>query len=194
MSGRISRFINGESGWTDLIFRTPPNHPDARDIYLGGAGILTGVRGIFYLEGTPPQAELFKLLGPIFTITWSWIWVVAGFAVAGVTFTKHRWPEWDRMAGFALMMIWWVWGFLYLASGLFFGDDPDRRAVDLLQGLVLILTGIVLTAGVVVGIRKTQEMHLRLLAQEENSRLKLALAEITGENQRLRKEAGHADG
>lgn len=190
MSGRVARFINGDNSWADLFFRTPPKHPDARDVYLGGAGILTGMRGIFYLAGTPPMGEMFIRLGPIFTVTWSWVWVIAGFSVAAVVFTKHRWPEWDRAAGFLLMMIWWVWGFLYLASGIFFGDDPDRRSVDLLNGLVLVLTGIVLSAGVILGIRKTQELQLRLLTQEENTRLSLALAEITGENQRLRKEAG----
>lgn len=176
----------------DLIFRVPPKHPDARDIYLGGIGLLTAFRGLQYIFGTPPTAAMFVKLGPIFTSAWSWIWVVCGIGVVAVACTGHRWPEVDRLAGFGLMMIWWMWAGIYALSGIFF--PGERRAGDLLIAVGLFMTGIVMSAGVIQGIRKTQELALRKIAMDQIRGLEQALAEITSENQRLRREAGNGDG
>ncbi len=188
MANRITRFFIGdEGGWADLFFRVPPKHPDARDIFLGGAGLITGVRGALYLVSQPPQGELFKILGPVFVGVWSWIWIIGGFGVLAVAVTGHRWPEVDRVAGFGLMMIWWIWGGIYLLSGIFWSVG-DRRDIDLVQGAFLVLTGIVLSAGVIQGIRKTQEIQLRKLAMQRLREQDRNLAILIGENDKLREE------
>lgn len=197
MTGWFKRNVLGDGdqggGWSDLFFRVPPKHPDSRDIFLGGAGLITAVRGVLYLFGAAPQAELFKILGPLFTTIWSVAWIVVGGGAFIVACTGHRWVEVDRLAGFGLMMIWWLFGLMFVFS-IFFESDRDRLVLDLTQGFILIITGMVLAAGVVQGIRKTQEINLRKLAVERIRSLERDLAEITSENQRLRREAGEHRG
>lgn len=189
MVGRFTRWLVGNQDWSEYVFRTPPKHPDARDIYLGGCGLITMVRGLFYLYGTPPQAALFTALGDGFVVAWSWIWIWVGIAVLAVTFTKHKWPEADRLAAFAVMMVWWVWGFIYLISGMLFYDS-GRSVTDLLNALILFITGVVLSAGVIQGVRKTQEIALREVAVKRIRQMELEQAELIGENERLRKKCG----
>lgn len=165
-----------------LLFRSPPHHPDARDVYLGGCGAITFVRGLLYLVNDP-QGAVFRQIGDIFIDTWAWIWVAGGLFVIGVSITGHRWPEVDRYAAFLLMMIWWVWGGLYLLSATI---DSDRRAADLYAGLTLMLTGLVLSAGVILSIRKTQEISLRQIAVGRIRELEAINEALVMENERLR--------
>lgn len=170
----------------DLFFRVPPRHPDARDIYLFGIGFITAMRGLNTLYGPQPSARLFIELGPTFVIIWSYIWMAVGTVACCIAFTRHKWPEVDRAAGFAVMMVWWVWGLLYLASAMFWTDA--FRAFDLFNGLVLIFTGMVMSAGVILGIRKTQEIELRRLTTIRVHELETTLEDVAGENARLRKD------
>lgn len=174
---------------TNVIFRAPPKHPDARDVYLGGCGIITTVRGLYYLR-EDPQAALFELAGQIFIQTWAWIWVAIGMFVVGVAFTGHKWPELDRYAAFALMMVWWVWGLMFIVSATV---DSDRRLADAYSGAISLITGLVLTAGVIVAIRKTQEIELRQVAVGRIRELETIAKTLAEENERLRLECGKAD-
>lgn len=174
---------------TNIIFRTPPRHPDARDVYLGGCGIITMVRGLYYLR-EDPAAALFELAGQIFIQTWAWIWVAVGIFVLLVAFTGHRWPELDRYAAFALMMVWWVWGLMYLVSVTV---DSGHRLSDAYAGAIAVITGLVLTAGVIVAIRKTQEIELRQVAVGRIRELEAIAEALAEENERLRLECGKAD-
>lgn len=178
--------------WHDLFFQVPPRHPDARDIYLFGIGLITALRGINTLTGPLPTAQIFTELGQSFITIWSWIWIMVGAGAAAVTFTKHRWAEVDRAAGFAVMMVWWTWGLLYLLSALFWTDS--FRAFDVFNGVVLIFTGMVMAAGVVLGIRKTQEIGLRKLATDRAQKMEELLNVLTAENERLRKDCEQAKG
>lgn len=174
---------------TKIIFRSPPKHPDARDVYLGGCGIITMVRGLYFLR-EDPQAALFELTGQIFIQTWAWIWVFIGLFVVSVAFTGHKWPELDRYAAFALMMVWWVWGLMYLVSVTL---DSDRRLADAYTGVIAVITGLVLTAGVIVTIRKTQEIELRQIAVRRIRELETIAKTLVGENERLRLKCGETD-
>ena len=178
---------------SNLFFRTPPRHPDARDVYLGGCGLITSIRGLFYLV-EDPQAALFTIAGQAFILTWAWIWVLGGLFVLGVAFTGHKWPELDRYAAFSLMMIWWVWGFMYLVSVTI---DSGRRLADAYAGGISVITGLVLTAGVIVSIRKTQEIELRQIAVGRIRELEVQARELAEDNERLRlvlQKAGLDDG
>lgn len=165
-----------------LVFRSPPHHPDARDVYLGGCGVITFVRGLLYLVNAP-QGAVFHQIGELFIDVWSWIWVGGGIFTVFVAFTGHKWPELDRFAAFLLMMIWWVWGGLYLLSATI---DSDRRTTDLYAGLTLVFTGIVLSAGVILAIRKTQEIMLRQVAVQRIRELEEINGALVEENERLR--------
>jgi hypothetical protein len=165
-----------------LIFRSPPHHPDARDVYLGGCGVITFVRGLLYLVNAP-QGAVFHQVGELFIDVWSWIWVIGGAFTVLVACTGHKWPELDRYAAFLLMMIWWVWGGLYLLSATI---DSDRRSADFYSGLTLIFTGIVLSAGVILAIRKTQEISLRMVAVGRIRELEAINEALVEENERLR--------
>lgn len=172
------------------VFRTPPNHPDARDIYLGGCGAITFIRGLLYLVNDP-QAAVFSTLGSLFIDVWAYIWVFGGLFVFVVAFTRHKWPEIDRYAAFLLMMIWWIWGGLYLLSATL---DSGRRSADLFAGLALVLTGLVLSAGVILGIRKTQELQLRQVAVSRIRELERDAKALARENEQLRLEMGKMQG
>lgn len=174
--------------WRDLFFRSPPKHPDARDVYLFGIGTITAFRGINTLTGPPPTGQLFIALGPTFVAIWGWFWILVGGGAALISATGHRWPEVDRAAGFAVMMIWWMWGLLYLLSAALWTDQ--FRIFDVLNGCVLILTGVAMSAGVVLGIRKTQEIGLRGIATQRIRELEQVLDELAAENERLRKSVG----
>lgn len=178
--------------WNDLFFRTPPRHPDARDIYLSGIGIITLLRGVNTLNGAMPTGQMFVALGPVFVTVWSWIWILVGSGAIAVAITGHRWPEVDRLAGFAVMMVWWMWGLLYLLSALFWSDQ--FRSFDVFNGVVLIMTGVVMSAGVVLGIRKTQEMGLRQIATRRIRELEGVLNDLSAENERLRKDVSGDQG
>lgn len=183
---------DGGRRWSDLFFRVPPQHPDARDIYLFGIGIITTLRGVNTLTGPAPTARMFIELGPAFLIVWGWIWILVGASASAVACTKHRWPEVDRSAGFAVMMVWWMWGLLYLMSAMFWTDT--FRLFDVLTGVVLIFTGMVMSAGVIMGIRKTQEIELRAVTVRRVRELEELLDVMTGENERLRKDCEKARG
>ncbi len=190
--GRVRRFLLGQPGWSDYLFRTPPDQPDARTVYLAGAGLITGLQGAGYIWGIPPGAYLFTLLGPVFIVFWGWVWIAVGIAAAVVAFTGHRHPDWDRLAAFAVMMLWWIWGFIYLFSALLASDD-GRQNTDLLIGLRFILTGIVLSAGVVQGLRKTHEIWLRERAEERVRELEKTVLDFAAENESLRLRVEHRE-
>lgn len=183
--GRIRRFVFGQPGWSDYLFQAPPRHPDARAVYLGGAGIITALRGGQIIWGNPPQAWVFLELGPVFVDFWGVIWIVVGVAALLVAATGHRHPDWDRLSAFGMLMLWFVWGTLYLLSSAL-APDSERRLQDLYLGLGLIGTGIILSAGVIQGIRKTQEIFLRKASEARRSELEVALVRLTEENERLR--------
>lgn len=176
----------------DLFFQSPPRHPDARDIYLFGIGVITSFRGVNSLTGPAPTARMFVELGSTFLTVWSWIWIVVGAGASAIACTGHRWPEVDRAAGFAVMMVWWMWGLLYMLSAVFWSEQ--FRAFDIVNGLVLILTGIVMSAGVILGIRKTQEMGLRKIATRRLREMEQTLNSLAAENERLRKDVRNAEG
>jgi hypothetical protein len=190
--GRIKNFIFGEPGWSNYLFRSPPDQPDARTVYLAGVGLTTALQGSSYVWGIGPTAWLFLELGPIFIMFWGWIWMIVGLTAVGVAFTGHRHPDWDRLAAFAVMMLWWVWGLIYLFSALFAPDD-DRQTADLLIGLRLILTGLVLSAGVVQGLRKTHEIWLRERAEDRVRELEQGLLMMAAENEALRLQCEHRE-
>jgi len=173
----------------NLLFRTPPHHPDARDVYLGGCGAITFIRGLLYLVNDPAGA-VFAQAGTLFISVWAWVWVVGGAFIVVVSFTRHKWVELDRYAAFLLMMIWWIWGGLYLLSATI---DSERRAADLYTGMTLVLTGIVLSAGVILGIRKTQEIELRQVAVRRIRELEADNAALAEENERLRISCGRGE-
>ena len=175
---------------TKMVFRSPPDHPDARDVYLGGCGLITAFRGIYYLT-TPPNAALFDLAGPVFNSVWAWFWLLGGLFVFGVACTGHKWEELDRYGAFALLMLWWLWGLLYLISATL---DSGQRTADLVAGLLAMITGLVLTAGVITGIRKTQEIRLRQVAVGRIRELERIARDLTAENERLRLDLGRSDG
>lgn len=187
--GNIRRFIFGQPGWSDYLFRQPPGIPDARMVYLGGAGIITAFRGIQTIWGTAPVGYMWGVLGNTFITFWGWTWIVVGVTVVGVSLTGHRHPDWDRLSAFAMLMLWWVWGFIYLGSAIF---DPtgDRRALDFSLAIGLIFTGVVLSAGVIQGLRKTHEIWLRQQAEARIRQLESAILLIAEENNTLRSENG----
>jgi uncharacterized membrane protein HdeD (DUF308 family) len=158
-------------------------------VYLGGAGVITAFRGIQVIWGTPPTGYIFFILGDFFVTFWGWTWIVVGTLVVITSLTGHRHPDWDRLAAFSMLMLWWVWGFIYLASAIF---DPigDRRALDISLAIGLIFTGIVLSAGVIQGLRKTHEIWIRQQAEARIVELEDAILKITEENQLLRGEHG----
>lgn len=179
-----------DAGWTRLVFRSPPRHPDSRDVYLGGCGLITLLRGILFLRADP-QGGIFEAAGSVFTDIWSWVWVLGGLFVIGVACTGHHWEELDRYAAFSLMMIWWVWAALYLISA---GISHERQVADLATAVLSIVTGLVLTAGVIMGIRKTQEIHLRQIATGRIRELEEQYKELVAENERLRLDLGRCNG
>lgn len=187
MPGRFRRFIYGEPGWSDYLFRTPPKQPDARAVYLGGAGLITAFRGGQTIWGLPPSAYVFQALGDVFITFWGAMWIIVGLVVFVVSLTGHKHPDWDRLSAFAMLMLWWVWGLLYLISVPL---DPtgDRWATDLTIGFGLIITGFVLAAGVVQGLRKTHEIFLRETAQHRVAELEQDFLTIAAENERLQLE------
>lgn len=193
MASRIVRFLTGEPNWADYLFRAPPRQPDARMVYIGGCGIITMIRGLFYIFGDPPTAALFENLGRGFVLFWSIMWVATGVAVIVVAGTGHRWPHADRFAAFIMLMLWWVWGALFLLSGLLFAGE-GRAARDIYSGLGLLVTGVVIAAGVIQGLRKTQEIQLREIAVRRIRELEEALVKIAAENEALRKEGGGGGG
>jgi hypothetical protein len=154
-------------------------------IYIGGCGIITMIRGFFYLYGNTPDAALFQALGRGFVMFWSIVWVLVGALVVGVAATGHRWPGTDRIAAYAMLMLWWVWGGLFLISGVFFFDS-DRRSQDIFAGLTLLFTGLVITAGVIQGLRKTREIQLREVAVARIRELEEAVVRLSAENEVLR--------
>jgi hypothetical protein len=190
--GRVKTFLFGQPGWSDYLFRTPPAQPDARTVYLAGAGLITALQGGSYLWGVPPGAYLFSILGSIFITFWGWMWIFIGLSAVGVALTGHRHPDWDRLAAFAVMMLWWVWGFIYLLSAII-AADTDRQTTDLLIGLRLILTGLVLSAGVVQGLRKTHEIWLRERAESRVRELEATVLAFAAENESLRLRCEHRE-
>lgn len=190
--GRIKRFFLGQPGWSDYLFRAPPRQPDARAVYLAGASLVTALQGGGFIWGIPPSAWLFLVLGETFVIIWGWIWMIIGVLGLGVAFTGHKHPDWDRLAAFAVMMLWWVWGFIYLFSALL-APDAERRTTDLIIGLRYILTGIVLSAGVIQGLRKTHEIWLRERAEDRVRELEKTVLDFAAENARLRLQVGHRE-
>src|SRR6478672_6866691 len=109
---RFIKYIIGEDTLLDRIFKQPPKKPDSRMFFLGGCGLITGVRGAYNLFGRPPQALIFTELGPWFVIFWSWVWIFVGVAVMLVAGSGHWKPDLDRAAAFLLMSLWWVWSLM----------------------------------------------------------------------------------
>lgn len=191
---RFREFVFGEPGWSDYLFRKPPKQPDARTVYLGGVGLITALRGAQTLWGQPPAAYLFTALGNVFVAFWGWVWLLIGVATFVVSLSGHKHPDWDRLAAFTIMSLWFTWGAIYLVSS-FLAPDDDRRTTDLIAGLVLIGTGIVLAAGVVQGLRKSQEIWLRQRTEETVRELGQGLLKMAKENEELRAALGqHDDG
>lgn len=184
MKKQILKYVIGEDTVLDKIFKQPPKKPDSRMFFLGGCGLITMVRGAYTLFGRPPQAEVFIILGPWFIVFWSWIWMFVGFTVMLVAGSGHWKPDLDRAAAFLLMSIWWVWSLLYLLSAAL-PQNPERWA-DLLNSVILAATGLVLTAGIIQGIRKTQEIRLKELAIAQLKQLEAEVIIIAAENRRLR--------
>lgn len=153
-------------------------------VYIGGCGVITLLRGFFYLFGTRPDAALFEALGDGFVLFWSVVWVVVGAAVVVIAGTGHRWPEADRVAAFLMLMLWWVWGLLFLISGIFF--ESARKGNNIFSGLTLLFTGLVISAGVIQGLRKTHEIQLRQVAVERIRTLEEAVLRQSAEIQALR--------
>lgn len=182
----IGDFLFGEESILDVIFRKPPKKPDARMFFLGGCGLITMIRGFYLFFGRPPQAEIFDQLGPWFINFWGCVWVFLGFAVMLVAGSGHWRSELDRAAAFLMLGLWWVWGLLYLISACIPGN-PDPTA-DLLQACLLAVTGTVLTAGIIQGIRKTQEIRLKELAVAQIQQITAEALIISRENARLRAE------
>lgn len=161
-------------------------------MYLAGAGLITALQGATYIWGVPPAAYVFVQLGPVFLTIWGVVWFLVGLSATTVAFTGHRHPDWDRLAAFAVMMLWWISGFLYLLSAVL-ASDSGRQGSDLLIGLRFILTGIVLSAGVVQGLRKTHEIWLRQRAEERVRELEGTVLEIAAENASLRLRVEHRE-
>lgn len=187
MAPRFLRFLAGEPNWSDFLFRTPPHQPDARMVYIGGCGLITLTRGLYYLFGTRPDAAMFTALGQGFVVFWSIIWTLTGASVMVIAGTGHRWPSADRFAAFAMLMLWWAWGVLFLVSGVFFFDS-GRRGQDIFAGLLLLFTGVIIAAGVIQGLRKTHEIQLREIAVKRIRELEEAVLTLSGENQALREK------
>lgn len=185
MLHKIRRFILGQPGWAEYLFPPPPRMPDARSVYLGGVGVITMLRGIYNIWGPIPTGWLFQDLGYGFIAFWGGVWMTVGACGIAVAATGHRHAEWDRLAAFALLALWWGWGLIYIISGLF-SPDPDRRWLDVLIGVIFIFTGIVLSAGIVQGLRKTHEIFLREQVQKRVAELESAILVIAEENERLR--------
>jgi hypothetical protein len=188
--GRIRRFIFGQPGWSDYLFQIPPKQPDARAVYLAGTGLITAIRGAQTVWGQPPQAWLFVELGSVFVLFWGWVWIAVGVITLLVAATGHRHPDWDRLSAFSMLMLWFVWGLIYLVSA-WLAPTSDRRLIDLYAGLGLIFTGIILSAGVIQGLRKTHEIYLREQSEKARRDLEVTLIEVTKENERLRLDCEH---
>lgn len=181
---KVREFLFGEESILDIIFKVPPKKPDSRMYFLGGCGLITIFRGAYILFGRPPVAEIFDALGSWFIYFWAWVWIFVGIAVMIVAGTGHWRAELDRAAAFFLMGIWWMWAALYFISAVL--PHNEDRLADFLNGCVLGVTGIVLSAGIIQGIRKTQEIRLKQLAMEELRLLNLQTLVIVEENRRMR--------
>ena len=142
---------------------------DIGSVFLGASGIVTASRGLVYLTSSAPSAAAFDYLGPVFVTTWSWAWLLVGLGVTIVAITGYRWPRADRAAAFALLTLWWTWALLYFASAL--SGDSGRALADLLSGVILSVTGVALTAGVILGLRQAQEKRLREVASRKIAEL-----------------------
>ena len=156
---------------------------DIGSVFLAAAGIVTASRGIIYLTTSAPAAAAFEFLGPIFVTAWSWAWVIVGVGVVLVALTGYRWPRADRGAAFALLSLWWMWALLYFASAL--SDDSGRVVADLLTGVILSVTGVALTAGVILGLRQAQEKRLREVATQRIAYLDKCVEQLADQNAEL---------
>lgn len=188
VTDRIRKVVYGTPNWSEYVFRTPPRKPDARMMFLGGTGLITATRGALVVFAVSPQAFVFEVLGPAFVNFWGITWMAVGAICVGIAATGHRHPEWDRLAAFLLMVLWWTWGVLYLISPLWPETPPDRVKTDLLAGSTLVLTGLVLSSGVILSIRKTQEIQLRVIAVNRIRQLEDDLREVVSANEVLRTE------
>lgn len=184
----IKQFVSGQPGWSDYLFRSPPQHPDARMVFLGGAGIITALRGALVAFGPQPVGYLFDVLGHGFVLFWGVAWILVGFICLITAATGHRYPDWDRIAAFLLMTMWWLWGAVYIVSAFWPGATGDRRGADLLLGGVFVLTGSVLSAGVILSLRKTQEIQLRQIAVNRIRQLEDDMRTLAAENALLQHE------
>lgn len=182
----IHDYIYGEYSILDMIFRMPPKKPDSRMYFLGGCGLITITRGLYIVFGRPPEAEIFTELGSWFVNFWACIWIFVGLSVMIVAGTGHWKAELDRSAAFLLMAIWWLWAVLYLISACL-PANTDRLA-DFLQAGILAVTGLVLTAGIIQGIRKTQALKMQELTLAELQLLQRQTLEVVNENKRMRQE------
>lgn len=171
----------------DRIFRTPPDKPDTRMIFIGGCGIITFFRGLNILFGNQPQAELFNILGEFFVLFWGGTWTLVGLFVLIVAISGHRFPRLDLAAAYLLLCIWWLWALIYLLSAIF--TDVDRIA-GFLAAFILLITGFVLTAGIMMNIRKTQLLALNAALKDQVETLNADLARVADRSKELRKELG----
>jgi MFS family permease len=185
---KLKQFVSGQPGWSDYMFRAPPKQPDARMVFLGGSGLITGLRGALAVWGPAPNGYLFDVLGRGFVVFWGSAWLLVGIICMAVAATGHRYPEWDRVAAFLLMTMWWLWGVIYLVSAIWPDSQDGRRGTDLLLGGVFIVTGSVLSAGVILSLRKTQEIQLREVAVSRIRQLEDDMVALAGENARLQHE------
>ena len=176
----LRQFVAGSPGWSDYLFQAPPKRPDARMVFLGGAGAITALRGALTVFGPiPPQAYLFTVLGDVFVGFWGVAWMIVGLGCVTIAALGHRYPEWDRFSAFLLMTMWWLWGAIYLVSAIWPTSPDNRRLADLLNGGVLVITGAVLSSGVVLYLRKTQEIQLRSIALSRIRQLEADLRDLT---------------
>jgi hypothetical protein len=182
----IHDYIYGEFSILDMMFKMPPRKPDSRMYFLGGCGLITLVRGLNIIFGNRPEAEVFGFLGPWFITFWGSIWIFIGISVMAVAGTGHWKAELDRSAAFLLMAVWWIWALLYLISSILPGSVD--RLTDLLTALILAVTGLVLSAGIIQGIRKTQALKMQALTLAELHLLQAQTLEVVNENKRMRKQ------
>lgn len=166
LKGPLGHIVNDDpDNIFNMIFKVPPRKPDARMFFMGGAGLITALRGVLFIWGRPLQASVFQVTPEWFILFWGLAWIFTGLAAMIVAATGHWKRELDYSAAFLLMALWLVWGVLYIVSGFIavFNNLPNADA-DFYQALSSVVTGLVLAAGIVTSIRKTQAMTTLELA------------------------------
>ena len=188
---KLNVYLGGGESILERVFKTPPRKPDARMFFIGGAGLISLIRGVNNLWGNPPVGALFDKLGNFFTVFWSIMWVLIGLFTVIVAMLGHKVPALDLAVAYLLLFLWWLWAFIYFVSALFLRGDFLQ---DIIATFILSITGTVLTAGVILSIRKTQLLTLNEAMRAQLEGAKADLETLALQCKQLREQLESQDG